>query len=122
MLFAFCRQWRWDQTEQFLVNENYDAQHLQENTRIRQSLHDVMRKNKWPINPSCSLPLLYLIGKGKSLLKCRILWRPIAAVVEPQVQRFYLRTAARAFTLLHRILTEEIRASFLVLNIPGLQP
>ena len=122
MLFAFCREWHWDQTEQFLVSENYDAQHLQENTRIQQSVRHVMHKNKWPINPSRSLPLLYLIGKAKSLLKCGILWRPIAAVVEPQVQRFYLRTAARAFTLLLRILIEEIKASFLVLNIPGLQP
>ena len=81
-----------------------------------------MHKNKWPMNPSRCLLLLYLSGKAKSILKCRILWRPIAAVVEPQVQRFYLRTAARAFTLLLRILTEEIKALFLVLNIIGLQP
>ena len=81
-----------------------------------------MHKNKWPTNPSRCLPLLYLLGKAKSLLKCHILLRPIAAVVEPQLQRFYLRTAARAYTLLLRILTEEIKASFLVLNIIGLQP
>ena len=122
MLFAFCRQCHLDQTEQFLLNENYDAQHLQENTRIQQSVRHVMPQKKWSINPSRPLPLLYLLGKAKSLLKCCILWRPIAAVVEPQLQRFYLRTAARAFSLLPEILTEETKASFLVLNVPGLQP
>ena len=81
-----------------------------------------MRRNNWPINSSRGLPLLYLIGKAKSLLKCTILWRPIVAIVEPQVQRFYLRTAARAFTLILRLLVGEIKASFLVLNISSLQP
>ena len=46
MLFAFCRQWHWDQTEQFLVSEKYHAQHLHENTCIQQSLRHIMHKNK----------------------------------------------------------------------------
>ena len=56
------------------------------------------------------------LGKAKSLLKGTILWRPIAAIVQPQIQRFYLRNAARAFTLFLRLLVEEITASFLVLG------
>ena len=122
MMFAFCRQWVWDQTAQFLLSEEYDPQPLTDSTRISASLHRIIRKNRWPVNTSRRLPLLYLLGKAKSLLKGRILWRPIAAIVEPQVQRFYLRTAARAFTLLLRLLTEEITASFLVLKITDLQP
>ena len=122
MMFAFCRQWVWDQTAHFLLSEKYDPQPLTDSTRISASLRRVIRKNRWPVNTSRRLPLLYLLGKAKSLLKRHILWRPIAAIVEPQVQRFYLRTAAGAFTLLLRLLTEEITASFLVLKITDLQP
>ena len=61
-------------------------------------------------------------GKAKSLTKQCILWCPIAAIVEPQVQRFYLQTAARAFTLLLRLLVSEILGAFLVLKISDLQP
>ena len=122
MMFAFCRQWVWDQTEACLHKEKYTAQDLDHKSRIQAALYTIMRRSNWPINSSCGLPLLYLIGKAKSLLKCTILWRPIAAIVEPQVQRFHLRTAARAFTLLLRLLVEEIKASFLVLNISSLQP
>ena len=81
-----------------------------------------MRKNKWPTNKARALPLLYLLGKAKSLTKQYTLWHRIAAIVEPQVQRFYLRTAARAFTLLLRLLVSEIPGAFLVLKISDLQP
>ena len=66
-------------------------------------------------------PLFFSQGKAKSLLKGCIVWRPVAAIVEPHVQRFHLRTTARAFTHVLRILLEEIKASFLILNITGLQ-
>ena len=56
------------------------------------------------------------------LLRGTALWRPIVAVIEPQIQCFYLRTAARAFTVFLRLLTREICASFLVLKITELQP
>ena len=122
MLFAFCRQWVWDQTIAFLEKEKYSAQSLDSTDRILSSLHRIIRQNKWPANPSRCVPLLYLLGKAKSLLKGTILWRPIAAIVQPQIQRFYLRNAARAFTLFLRLLVEEITASFLVLRICDLQP
>ena len=122
MLFAFCRQWVWDQTIAFLEKEKYSAQSLDNTDQILSSLHRIIRQNKWPANPSHCVPLLYLLGKAKSLLKGTILWRPIAAIVQPQIQRFYLRNAARAFTLFLRLLVEEITASFLVLRICDLQP
>ena len=37
MMFAFCRQWVWDQTAQFLVSEKYDPQPLTDSTRISAS-------------------------------------------------------------------------------------
>ena len=122
MLFAFCRQWLWDQTIQFLTDEEYTSRPTSDNGQIQTALHTIMRKNKWPVNTDRTLPLLYLPGKAKSLTKQCILWRPIAAIVEPQVQRFYLRTAARAFTLLLRLLVSEILGVFLVLKISDLQP
>ena len=117
-----CRQWVWDQTIAFLEKEKYSAQSLDNADQILSSLHRIIRQNKWPANPSRCVPLLYLLGKAKSLLKGIILWRPIAAIVQPQIQRFYLRNAARAFTLFLRLLVEEITASFLVLRICDLQP
>ena len=122
MLFAFCRQWVWDETAQFLLSEKYDPRPLSGNNNIQTALHDIIKKNKWPVNTARSLPLLYLLGKAKILTKGCILWRPIAAIVEPQLQRFFLRSAARAFTLLLRLLTKEICASFLVLKISDLHP
>ena len=74
------------------------------------------------IPPYGIIPLLYLLGKAKKLLRGTTLWRPIAAVIEPQIRRFYLRTAARAFTVILRLLTEEIFASFLLLKITDLRP
>ena len=56
------------------------------------------------------------------LLRGTALWTPIVAVIEPQIQRFYLRTATRAFAVFLRLLTEEICVSFLVLKITDLQP
>ena len=117
MLFGFCHQWVWDSTIEFLSNEGYTHQPLTHAQRIHKALKHIVRKNGWPANPSSVLPLLYLIGKAKSLVKCSILWRPIAAVVEPQVQRFFLRMAARAFTLLLKTLISEIPGCFLVLRI-----
>ena len=119
VLFAFCRQWVWDL---IAAIENYVPQPLDDTQRIMRSLQDIIRKNQWPMNTSRTVPLLYLLGKAKSMLKGMILWRPIAAIAKTQLQRFYLRTAARAFTLFLRLLVEEITASFLVLKIVDLQP
>ena len=112
-----CHQWVWDATIEFLSNKGYTHQPLTHTQRIHKSLKHIVKKNSWPANPSSLLPLLYLIGKAKSLVKCSILWRPIAAVVEPQIECFCLRMAARAFTLLLRTLISEIPGCGLVLRI-----
>ena len=104
-------------TIEFLSSEGYTRQPLTQAHRIHKSLKRIVKKNSWPANPSSVLPLLYLIGKAKSLVKCSILWSPIATAVEPQIQRFYLRMAARAFTLLLRTLISEIPGFFVVLRI-----
>ena len=99
LLFRFCHQWLWDETRQFLEHEGYIPQSLTHTQRIQSTLRSIITKNDWPVNPSWRIPLLYLLGKAKILLRGTVLWRPIAAVVEPQVQCFCLRTATRAFTL-----------------------
>ena len=117
MLFGFCHQWVWDSAIEFLSNEGYTHQPLTHAKRIHKSLKHIVKRNSWPANPSSVLPLLYLIGKAKSLVKCSILWRPIATVVESQIQRFYLRMAACTFTLLLKTLISEIPGCFLVFRI-----
>ena len=120
MLFSFCRQWVWDQTQEFLTHEGYNPQPLMNKQIVQTTLRNINRKNGWPHNPSQCIPHLYLLGKAKMLLRGTSLWRPIAAVMETEIQRFYLRTAAGAFTAFLRLLTEEECASFLVLKITDL--
>ena len=122
MLFGFCRQWVWVETHRFLEGGGYEFQAIHTSPGIMQALRRIIQQNKWPVNSSRTLPLLYLLGKAKSLIEQCILWRPIAAVVEPQIQRFFLRTAVRAFPLLLNLLVQEITACFLVLHITDLQP
>ena len=121
MLFGFCHRWVWDSRIEFLSSEGYTHQPLTHVQCIHKALKHIVRKNSWPANPSSVLPLLYLIGKVKSLVKCSILWRPIAAVVEPQIQHFYLRMAAHAFTLLLKTLISEIPGCFLVLRMSDMK-
>ena len=51
-----------------------------------------------------SCPFCNSLQKLNPFSKGTILWCPIAAVVEPQVQLFFFRNAARAFTLLLKTL------------------
>ena len=90
MLFGFCRQWVWDETHRFFEDEGYESQAIHTSPGIMQALRRIIQQNKWPVNSSRTLPLLYLLGKAKSLIKQWTLWRPIAAVVEPQIPREFL--------------------------------
>ena len=66
MMFAFCRQWVWDQTAQFLLSEKYDPQPLTDNTRIsavakpgstaKRLVVDYGELNKKTLNHSGSIP------------------------------------------------------------------
>ena len=120
MLFGFCKQWVGDQTELFLRHEGYSPQPLTNKATVQSTLNHLVKKNGWPADPSRCIPMLYLLGKVKILLRGIVLWRPSSAVVEPQLQRFYLRTAATAFTLFLQLLIEELCTLFLVLKISDL--
>ena len=61
------------------TREGYTMQTVDGVSRILSSLKSVMAKNYWLMSKARSLPLLYLPGKAKSLLKGCILWQPIAA-------------------------------------------
>ena len=50
---------------------------------MQTTLCNIITKNGWPKNPSRRVPLLYLFGKA-ILLRGTVLWRPIAANVEPR--------------------------------------
>ena len=112
----------WDETSSVLRKEDYTAQTLNHVPQVSSALCTIMHKNKWPVNFSRPLPLLYLPDKARSFRTRQILWRPIAAIVELQVQRCFFPTPARAFTLFLRLLVDEITASFLVLRVDDLHP
>ena len=120
-IWAFCKQWAWDQHVQFVVQERYKP--------VNTPLQDVGRGLKHRVAQSCwklgvrpRVALMYLLGNAKSLQLPNILWRPIAAVSRPFVSRHTLRIAARAFTCFLRCLCEEITAAILVLRVTDIAP
>ena len=59
MLFGFCRQWVWDETHRFFEDEGYESQAIHTSPGIMQALRRIIQQNKWPVNSSRTLPLLY---------------------------------------------------------------
>ena len=117
-VWAFCRQWAWDQRRKFAHEEGYNAvdSPLQQ-VCSRLQMH--VTQHQWNPRAHPRVALMYLLGKAKSLRLPAILWRPIAAVSCPFVSRHALRIA---FTCFLRCFTEEITASILVLRVMDIAP
>ena len=75
-------------------------------------LWELLTWKGWQTSADGRLPLLYLIGKGKSLHLPAITWGPICAVARPIVPWYRLRLAVRAFSYFLRFLTHEITSCF----------
>ena len=80
-------------------------------------LREFASDSGWVCGERARLALLYLIGKGKSLSKPVITWRPICGNCAPVIPRWRLRIAARAFTCFLRFLSKEVTGCFLHLSI-----
>ena len=115
-MWAFCRKWLWEQTRSFLITENYTVQD-EDRSHVLLGLRELASGSGWVCSDRARLALLYLIGKGKSLHKPVITWRPICANCAPVVPRWRLRIAARAFTCFLRLLSKEVTGCFLHLSI-----
>ena len=107
MLWGFCAPWVWDNVDRFLTSENYTPLPLSSSNAVKGNLSSAIQAHHWPLNKNASIPLLYILAKAKSLSKQMIVWRPIAAVVQPFILRHWLRLAARAFTLFLKTLVSE---------------
>ena len=120
-VWAFCKQWAWDQHVQFAMQEGYKpvSTPIQD---IGRGLKHRVTQSGWKPGVRPRVALMYLLGKAKSLQLPSILWRPIAAVSRPFVSRHTLRIAARAFTCFLRCLCEEITAAILVLRVTDIAP
>ena len=92
-MWAFCRKWLWEQTRSFLITENYTV-HDEDRSNVLLGLRELASGSGWVCSERARLALLYLIGKGKSLSKPAITWRPICANCAPVVPRWRLRIAA----------------------------
>ena len=110
-LWGFCRNWMWQQLQQFLCKEKYQSHHTSPK-QIIQGLTKLLTRRTWSVSRDARMALLYLIGKGKSLCLPAITWRPICAVSRPVIPRHRLRLAARAFSCFLRVLTSEITGCF----------
>ena len=115
-MWGFCRQWAWDELQNFLVQQGYTRE-SRDMPEVLRDLHTAISANNWALGTKGKLALLYLIGKAKSQVPAEVLWRPIAAAAAPVVSRQKLRAAARAFTLFVRTLVAEIPGSFLTLRL-----
>ena len=71
----------------------------------------------WDRNTAGQLPLLYLLGKFKSLAKGKWLWRGITSLPQPLLPKKSLRIAARANTAFLRLLRQEVPCCFLAQSI-----
>ena len=80
-------------------------------------MSSIAENQGWSVNSKAELCKLYLLGKAKSLLKGKWLWRPIAANPKPVLHKVQLKTAARAFTTFLRMLIVEFPMSFQVLRV-----
>ena len=120
-MWAFCKQWAWDQHIKFVSDEGY--------TKITETPNQLKKRFKirvseggWKAGVSARVSLMYLLGKAKAMGKETMLWRPIAAASRPFVSRHTLRIAARAFTYFLRMLRESITTSMLVLRVSDVAP
>ena len=104
----------------YLYSEGYTPLPLSSSNAVKSKLLSVVHSHHWPLNNNATIPLLYILAKAQSLAKEMIVWRPIAAVVQPFILRPWLRLAARASGLFLRTLLSELPASFLHLRITDL--
>ena len=106
VLWAFCRHWVWGIIQQFLKSEGYTPSPK----TLPQAMAFVSAEldaGGWDRNTAGQLPLLYLLGKFKSLAKGKWLWRGITSLPQPLLPKKSLRIAARANTAFLRLLCQE---------------
>ena len=120
-MWAFCKQWAWDQHIKFVTEEGY-ARIAETPDQVKKRLKMRVSAGGWKAGTSARVSLMYLLGKAKAMGKETMLWRPIAAASRPFVSRHTLRIAARAFTCFLRALRESVTASMLVLRVTDVAP
>ena len=114
-LWGFCKAWACDFVHDFLNKEGYKP--VRDTLAECHNLMSSIAENQGSsVNSKAELCRLYLLGKAKSLLKDKWLWRPIAANPKPMLHKVQLTTATRAFTTFLRMLIAEIPMSFQVLR------
>ena len=116
VLWAFCRHWVWGIIQQFLKSEGYTPSPK----TLPQAMAFVSAEldaRGWDRNTAGQLPLLYLLGKFKSLAKGKWLWRGITSLPQPLLPKKSLRIAARANTAFLRLLCQEVPCCFLAQSI-----
>ena len=116
-----CRRWIWDTTLEFLRAEGYRQDNISPQ-EVTDLLKDAMNAHQWPHNPRAQMCRMYIIGKGKSLKLGTWMWHPIAAYPQPQIDKHYLRTAARAFSIFWKTLVHEMPAAFQVIRVNDAAP
>ena len=112
-------QWLWDTRSTWFGRGTCLMLMLASPDAVQSLLDEALAENNWPKNPRAQICRLYIIGKGKHLAQGQWLWRTIAAYPHPQIDKQYLRTAARAYSLFLQYLIDEIPCSFQILHVNG---
>ena len=116
VMWGFCKHWMWGVVESFLTSAGYVSM-PEGQTNVMQRIHNIIDKNGRDKDLAGRLAYLYVIGKAKSLLKNRWLWRPIAALPRPLLPKKELIVAARATTTFLRLLADEVPGNFMVHSV-----
>ena len=115
-MWALCKHWVWSVLDESLTAEGYVASSLS----VPQALSYMSSENEkqgWSADSLGQLPLLYMLGKYKSLCKGQWLWRGITSLPQPLLPKKTLRIAARANSAFLKLLCNEVPCCFLAQSI-----
>ena len=116
VMWGFCRQWMWDILEEFLIQEGYTKCN-QSQQDITAQIQKIIQSNGWDNDQAGRIASVYLIGKAKSLVKQKWLWRPITALPKPLLPKKDLTIVARAMTTFLKLVAEETPGNFMVHSV-----
>ena len=120
-MWAFCRQWAWDQHVKFVTDEGY-VRVTETPDQVKRRLKNRVSAGGWKGGAHARVALMYLLGIPKPWAAIPCCGGQLQLPVDLSVSRHTLRIAACAFTCFLRALRESITASILVLRVTDIAP
>ena len=116
VMWAFCKHRVCSVLDEFLMAEGYVASSLSAPQALSY-IRSEIEKRGWSADSSGQLPLLYVLGKYKSLRKGQRLWRGITSLPQPLLPKKTLHIAARSNGANLKLLCNKVPCCFLAQSI-----